>query len=58
MVHQRARRLGEVIRFALYVRAEEQSHELPPAVFGSEKRSRPTPYIFGYIRNSQLVNNL
>ena len=45
-IHQRARRLGQVIRFARYVRAEDQRHELPPAVFGSEYRARPTPYIF------------
>ena len=45
-VHQRARRLNQVIRFARYVRAEDQRHELPPAVFGSEQRARPTPYIF------------
>lgn len=42
----RAKRLGEVIRFARYIRAEDQRHELPPLVFGSEKRSRSTPYIF------------
>jgi integrase len=45
-IHQRARRLGHVIRFARHVRAEDQRHELPPAVFGSEQRARPTPYIF------------
>jgi len=45
-VHQRARRLGHVIRLARYARVEDQSHELPPAVFGSENRPRPTPYIF------------
>jgi len=45
-VEQRARRLGEVIRFARYIRAEDPSHELPPPVFGSEKRSRSIPYIF------------
>jgi len=45
-VPQRAHRLGEVIRFARHVRAEDQSHELPPAVFGSERYARRTPYIF------------
>lgn len=45
-VYQRARRLGEVIRFSRYIRAEDPSHELPPAVFGSEQRPRPIPYIF------------
>ena len=35
-----ARRLGQVIRFARYMRAEDQHHELPPAVFGSGKPLR------------------
>ena len=43
---QRARRLGQVIRFARYIRAEDAHHELPPTVFGSESRPRPVPYIF------------
>lgn len=43
---QRARRLGDVIRFARYIRAEDQRHELPPPIFGSEKAPRPVPYIF------------
>lgn len=54
-VYQRARRLGQVIRFARYVRAEDQSHELPPAVFGSEKRPRPIPYIFSRENIQRLV---
>ena len=45
-VTQRARRLGQVIRFSRYIRAEDQHHEVPPTVFGSEKRPRPVPYIF------------
>jgi integrase len=45
-VYQRSRRLGHVIRFARHVRAEDQRHEVPPAVFGSGYRTRPTPYIF------------
>ena len=45
-VNQRARRLGQVIRFARYVRAEDPSHEVPPPVFGSEQYVRRTPYIF------------
>jgi len=45
-VRQRARRLGEVIRFARYVRAEDPSHELPSPVFGRDMRFRPIPYIF------------
>ena len=42
----RARRLGQVIRFARYIRAEDNRHETPPAIFGCEKGPRPTPYIF------------
>jgi|ERR1700676_5477084 integrase/recombinase XerD len=42
----RARRLGIVIRFARYVRAEDTRHELPFAVFGAEKAPRPVPYIY------------
>ena len=45
-IYQRARRLGHVIRFARYIRAEDRSHELPPAVYGSTKQPRRTPYIF------------
>jgi integrase len=44
-VHQRARRLGHVRRFARYAHAEDMRHEVPAAVFGSEKGPRPTPYI-------------
>ena len=54
-IHQRARRLGKVIRFARYIRAENQSHELPPPVFGSEKRTRPIPYIFSQDNIQRLV---
>ncbi len=44
-VHQRARRLGLVIRFTRFARAEDQRHEMPAAIFGSEKGPRPVPYI-------------
>jgi integrase/recombinase XerD len=54
-VDQRTRRLGEVIRFARYIRAEDQSHELPSPVFGSENRSRPIPYIFSQGDIQRLV---
>ncbi|MBA3762863.1 MAG: tyrosine-type recombinase/integrase [Chthoniobacterales bacterium] len=43
---QRARRLGQVIRFARYIRAEDPHHEIPHTAFGSESRPRPVPYIF------------
>lgn len=51
----RARRLGQVIRFARYARAEDPQHEMPPAVFGCEKRPRPTPYIFSSSDIRRLV---
>lgn len=54
-VHQRAHRLGQVIRFARFVRAEDSSHELPPPVFGPENRLRPTPYIFSQDNIKRLV---
>jgi len=54
-VNQRARRLGEVIRFCRYVRAEDPRHELPPPVFGSEKRGRSVPYIFSKHEIEALV---
>jgi integrase/recombinase XerD len=54
-VHQHARRLGEVIRFSRHLRAEDPSHELPPPVFGSEKRPRPIPYIFSREDIQRLV---
>jgi integrase/recombinase XerD len=46
LLSTRARRLGQVIRFARYIRAEDPHHETPPAVFGGENRPRPVPYIF------------
>ena len=58
---QRARRLGQVIRFARFIRAENPRHELPPTVFGSEKRPRPVPYIFsrdGICRLVQAASTL
>jgi len=54
-VTQRARRLGQVIRFARYARAEDQRHELPSAVFGREKGPRPVPYIFSTDDIQRLV---
>jgi integrase/recombinase XerD len=51
----RARRLGQVIRFARYLRAEDQRHEIPPAVFGCEKGPRPVPYIFSVDNVKRLV---
>lgn len=44
-VHQRARRIGHVIRFTRFARVEDPRHEMPTAIFGSEKGPRPIPYI-------------
>lgn len=55
-VSQRARRLGTVIRFARYLRAEEERHEVPPAIFGVEKPPRPTPYILTSEHIRQLID--
>ena len=54
-VRQRARRLGHVIRFARYLRAEDPGHEIPPAVFGSEDGPRSIPYIFSRRDVGRLV---
>lgn len=54
-VPQRARRLGIIIRFARYLRAEDERHEVPPAVFGAEGLPRPTPYIPTEKQIQQLV---
>jgi integrase len=54
-VHQRAHRLGEVIRFSRYIRAEDPSHELPPPIFGSERCPRAIPYIFSREDIQRLV---
>ena len=55
-VPQRARRLGTVIRFTRYLRAENARHEIPPATFGAEKRPRPTPYILSQEEIQRLVH--
>lgn len=52
---QRARRLGAIIRFARYLRAEDERHEVPPAVFGAERPSRRAPYILTAEQIRQLI---
>lgn len=54
-IPQRARRLGHVIRLARHLRAEDPRHEVPPPIFGAEKRSRPVPYILSPDQIRQLV---
>lgn len=51
----RARRLGEVIRFARYARAEDPRHEVPPPAFGSCHEARPVPYILSTDEIGHLI---
>ncbi len=55
-VSQRARRLGTVIRFARYLRAEDPRHQVPSPIFGAEKLPRPTPYILTMEHIHQLID--
>lgn len=54
-VSQRVRRLGTVIRFARYLRAEDGRHDVPPAIFGTERLPRPTPYLLTAENIRQLI---
>jgi integrase/recombinase XerD len=54
-LHQRARRLADVARFARYLHAEDERHEIPPAVFGSERGPRRPPYILSDEQIGQLI---
>jgi integrase/recombinase XerD len=54
-VEQRARRLGDVIRLARYLRAEDGRHEIPTAVFGRERHPRRPPYILSDEQIGRLV---
>jgi integrase/recombinase XerD len=54
-VDSRARRLADVARFTRYMQAEDARHEMPPAVFGPERRPRPTPYILSEEQICQLI---
>ena len=54
-MEQRARRLGDVIRLARYLRAEDARHEIPTAVFGRERRPRRPPYILSDEQICRLV---
>jgi len=54
-VYQRARRLADVTRLARYLRAEDERHEIPPAVFGSERRPRRPPYILADEQICRLI---
>jgi len=54
-VSQRARRLGTIIRFARYLRAEDPRHDIPSPIFGAEKLPRRTPYILSMAQIRQLI---
>lgn len=54
-IHQRARRLGDVERLARYLRAEDTRHQIPPKIFGSASRPRPTPYILSDEQIAELI---
>lgn len=52
---ERSRRLKVVIRFAHYIRAEDDRHEIPPdGIFGHHKKRR-VPFIFSPMDISQLI---
>jgi integrase/recombinase XerD len=51
----RARRLADVARFARYLRAEDTGHEIPPPIFGHERRPRPSPYILSEEQICEIV---
>ncbi len=54
-VFQRARRLADVRRLCSYLHAEDDRHEIPPQVFGSERRPRPSPYILSAEQISRII---
>lgn len=45
-----------MIRLARYLRAEDIRHEVPPSVFGAEKRTRPAPCILSPDQIRQLIS--
>jgi len=55
---QRDNRLKTVIRFAQFVRAEDNRHQIPPEGVFWGRRQRPTPYIFSEGEVRQLVTGL
>lgn len=52
---ERARRLGDVARMARFLHAEDERHEIPPAVFGNLSRARPAPFILSDEQIAEIV---
>lgn len=42
----RHRRIGDVVRFARFLRAEDDKHEVPPTDLFATPKRRPAPYIY------------
>jgi len=55
-IAQRARRLGTIIRFARYLRAEDPHHEVPAPIFGAEKLPRPAPFVLTMDQIHQIID--
>ncbi|WP_457102117.1 tyrosine-type recombinase/integrase [Microbacterium sp. P5_E9] len=47
--------MGDVERLARYLRAEDTRHQIPPKIFGSASRPRPTPYILSDEQIAELI---
>jgi integrase len=43
---QRCCRLGYTVRLAIYLRAADPAHEIPPARLFTDRKTRPVPYIY------------
>lgn len=43
-------------RVARFLQAEDDRHDIPPAVFGSRSRARPTPFILGDEQIAEIVS--
>ena len=52
---QRAYRLAVVSRFVRYARSDDLRHEVPPTIFGPERRQRPVPYILSQNEIARLI---
>lgn len=53
---QRDERLKTVCRFARYIRAEDNRHEVPPANHFGYRKSRRVPHIYSSVEISRLIH--